>query len=472
MAETSGDPDPPNTENHRKPTVVVLQSHADAVRSGRLAITMKKTAVFWVLLVGLTGSGVHLLCAETWRIEANGTGDAPTIQAGIDSATAGDTVLLSPGTFAGAGNHNIDFKGKAVTVESSAGAEFTTIDCQGVGRGFIFTSGEGVYSVLSGVRVINGSHALFGGSIYCLNTSPRIENSIFSGNQAGFRGGAVCCDGSLAIITGNVFDGNEASYGGAVSCFGSSSLELTNNEFRSNSAGISGGAIACHASSPSIQQNRFNDNAALNDGGAIYCDQTSGPTVSTNVFLSNTAQGNGGAVGMLQSVCWVESNLFRGNQATLGGAIYCDSFSSGPIWYNTFDENGASSGMGAAILCTNYSAPSVWNNIVVNSTDGNPIDTKNDSVPTITCCCFFNNAGGDALPPGSVDGGGNFSQDPEFCGIDGSGNYFLQSDSPCVPGNTPTPKQCGGIGAFPVSCATTATVEKTWGAIKSLYQNE
>lgn len=410
--------------------------------------------------------------ARVWNVNASGTGDAPTVQAGIDSSAAGDVVLLAPGTYSGPGNRDIDFKGKAVTVQSSAGAEATTIDCQGLGRGFLFVRGEAPQSVLSGVRVTNGSHALFGGAIYCVKTSPTIEDNIFSGNEAGFRGGAVCCDTSLAIIRGNVFESNEAAYGGAVSCFGRASLEITNNEFRSNSAVISGGAVACRASDPAIHENRFYENTAGNDGGAIHCDQGSGATISSNTFEDNVAAGNGGAVGFLQSVCWIEWNLYIGNQATFGGALYYDDFSSGSIYHNTFDGNGANVGVGAGVFCTNYSAPYISKNIVVNSVNGNAIDTKNDSGATITCCCFFNNAGGDALPIGCIDAGGNFALDPEFCGIDGSGNYYLQADSPCAPDNTPTPTQCGLIGAFGVNCATTSTEEKTWGAVKALYGDD
>ncbi len=50
--------------------------------------------------------------------------DQPTIQAGINAANPGDTVLVSPGTY----TENIDFMGKAITVISSAGPGTTVID--------------------------------------------------------------------------------------------------------------------------------------------------------------------------------------------------------------------------------------------------------------------------------------------------------------------------------------------------------
>ncbi|MBI4739015.1 right-handed parallel beta-helix repeat-containing protein, partial [Candidatus Woesearchaeota archaeon] len=65
---------------------------------------------------------------------------------------------------------------------------------------------------------------------------------------------------------------------------------------------------------------------------------------------------------------------------------------------------------------------------------------------------------------------GNIAVDPEFCGIDDSGNYFLQSDSPCAPGNHPDGYDCGLIGAFEVLCGKVEVLQKSWGSIKSLYK--
>ncbi len=65
----------------------------------------------------------------------------------------------------------------------------------------------------------------------------------------------------------------------------------------------------------------------------------------------------------------------------------------------------------------------------------------------------------------------NFSLDPQFCGIPGSGNYFLQSTSPCLGANNPFGPIPDDIGPLGVGCGTVRVEERTWGGIKALYRS-
>jgi hypothetical protein len=82
--------------------------------------------------------------------------DQPTIQAGINAAIPGDTVLVASGTYTGTGNKELDLKGKAVVLRSENGAGTTIIDCELQGRGFYFQAGEGPGSVIDGFTIENG----------------------------------------------------------------------------------------------------------------------------------------------------------------------------------------------------------------------------------------------------------------------------------------------------------------------------
>jgi hypothetical protein len=64
----------------------------------------------------------------------------------------------------------------------------------------------------------------------------------------------------------------------------------------------------------------------------------------------------------------------------------------------------------------------------------------------------------------------NFSLDPQFCGVPGSGNYFLQSTSPCAPWNHPLGASPILIGPLPVGCGAVSAKERTWGGVKALYR--
>jgi len=67
---------------------------------------------------------------------------------------------------------------------------------------------------------------------------------------------------------------------------------------------------------------------------------------------------------------------------------------------------------------------------------------------------------------------GNISVDPLYCGVEPqqSGNYLLQSISPCAPGNHPDGYSCGLIGRNPVGCGSTPVEKSSWSGMKSLYR--
>jgi hypothetical protein len=158
--------------------------------------------------------------ARTWHILPDGTGDAPTIQAGIDSASNADTVFVHDGTYTGPGNKNVDFQGKRLVVRSASGPEATVIDCAGSGRGF-YVHGASGGTRIDGFTIRNG-YTTYGGGIRVSDCSTHIRNCIFEDNTAinPTGGGGIHAAGSWVSIRHCVFSGNSGSGGGAISLNG------------------------------------------------------------------------------------------------------------------------------------------------------------------------------------------------------------------------------------------------------------
>lgn len=96
---------------------------------------------------------------RAWLVNPQGTGEAPTIQAAIDSAGFLDTILLAPGLYQGNGNRDIDFRGKSLALVSTQGSDFTIIDCEGSPdgphRGIILKSHEDERTLIAGITIRN-----------------------------------------------------------------------------------------------------------------------------------------------------------------------------------------------------------------------------------------------------------------------------------------------------------------------------
>ncbi len=111
-----------------------------------------------------------------------------TIQAAVDAATNGSTVMVEDGIYSGMGNHNINLQGKAITVRSVNGPENCIIDTENWhGRkAFLCYSGTTRDTIIHGFTIRNVRHVSGpGGAISVSNGGqPVISGCVFTGNSA------------------------------------------------------------------------------------------------------------------------------------------------------------------------------------------------------------------------------------------------------------------------------------------------
>lgn len=195
----------------------------------------------------IDGDGLGDVCEiiRAWYVQADGGGDAPTIQAAIDSCTHGDTVLIRDGLYTGAGNAELDFHQRRILIKSENGPEYTVIDRQAdagnPGRIFTFSGGEDESFVVDGLTfrggygpVFNGGYS--GGAMLFDESAPLVRNCIFAGNAAVF-GGAVYAYRAAPRLINCTFVGNQAGYGAAVFAYAFSDVVLENCIVAFNTSG-------------------------------------------------------------------------------------------------------------------------------------------------------------------------------------------------------------------------------------------
>jgi hypothetical protein len=444
---------------------------------------MKSSVTLILTFASLLSVQVTHLAARTWYIKADGTGDAPTIQAGVDSAAGGDTVLVGPGVYSDTTPVLVDgvatpvnvILDKSVSIIGAGGLGAAEIDGVHSSIG-IYIEGADSNAVIEHLK-IHRRPALYGcpdllvdrrtaatlteTSIRCVESSAVIRDNVICddeisihllespariiGNEFFRAGEAIRCDvGSDAEITDNVI--HDCRDG--ITCMDSSPL------IRSNRIGSPPPSVACNGivainASPHIVGNEIS--WMLNYGIDAYV---------SNIVLENNVVSNHTSGLLIQAgSAVVRGNLFRAGHI----AIFCTSSVSGIVENNTIDD------WGSGVRCELGAAPLIRANII--SRVGWGIQCVL-AAPVVECNDIYDVSGG--LYLGECEGqngiNGNFSADPEYCGINDSGNYFLQRDSPCAPGNHPDGSACGLIGARDVNCGKVAARDKSWGNIKTLYK--
>ncbi len=393
------------------------------VETGMRRLTGLTVAAFLIIVASAAGAGVI-------RVPS----DFGTIQLAVSSASEGDTVLVEPGTYSGPGNHDIDFGGVNLALVSEAGPAATTIDCQNVGRGFYFHSGETVASVVEGFRITNG------------------------GTQ---RGGGIRCEAASGVTVRNcTFDGNVASSGGGgINCAEGSDLVVENVTFEANTALRGGGIMASGGSTLSLDDVRFVQNTASLSAG-MRCEGAPA-TLNNVVFESNLAYETVGGFAAFDAAYSLTDVVFRGNSGTV-----CGGFSGANVTATiancTFALNAAT--QGTALNCEAGSDFDVVNSVISYQLAGETVYCDPAASLSITRSCIYGNAGGDSLCGDNTD---NIFVDPLFCDM-WSGDLRLYASSPCLPDNNAWSELLGANGE---TCSGPSPVEhRTWGGIKAMYR--
>lgn len=402
-------------------------------------------------------------------------GEYGTIQAAIDACVAGDVVIVADGTYAGAGNKDLDFGGRAITVRSASDDPNTCIiDCEGSGRGFYFHTNETAAAVVQGLTIRHGNvtssspGGYYGGGVYCNGSNPTLTNCTITGNRANPGGGVSLVNASPSIMN-NTIAGNSAEYGGGLSVESSSSPTITHNTITGNSASSLGGGLNLAFSSPTVANNTIAGNTAHTAGGLylLYSSpmivnntissnnasvaggglslSSSSPTIVNNMVTGNRASGFGAGLYLKDSSPTIANNTIAGNRVlTYGGGLYL-SASAPTIANNTITGNNAYYAGG---LYLSSSSPTIANTIVAFNSSG--IYGSGGS-PTLWYNCVYGNAtynySGIPDPTGTS---GNISADPLFRNPNGPDNdpntltdndYRLAAGSPCI--------DAGSNGAVP-----------------------
>lgn len=232
--------------------------------------------------------------AETIRVPQ----DRPTIQAAIDAAVMGDVVLVSPGTYTGEGNRNIDTKSKAITVRSAGGAATCIINAgaspeRGEYHSVFITQGtETSATVIEGFTV-TGGNMFNGGGIMVVGGSPTIRDCVITGNECICWGAGVYVQssGNPRFINCRVVGNTSAAEGGGFFMVGSGVARIENCLIEGNSA-QTGGGICTFSGQPVFVNCKITGNHA-GWGGAAYMW---GGKIVNCTMAGNTAEFYGAAV--------------------------------------------------------------------------------------------------------------------------------------------------------------------------------
>lgn len=249
---------------------------------------------------------VHVNIRKQLVVDQSDPDAFTTIQAAIDAAEDGETVLVRDGTYTGSGNTNLSLHDgfgsfKAITVRSENGPTMTIIDCEGNSncRGISFNHDETAEVVLEGFTFRNGSASVGGGISLSGDAAPTIRDCVIEHSQADTYGGGVFVrDTAHPTLINCRIENNSALDGGGISCTDTAEPLIINTLIINNAAsqlnGHGGGLYLEEYSTPRLTNTTIAGNSAMR-GMALYNNSARAVTLRNCIIWNNGDIGAGAA---------------------------------------------------------------------------------------------------------------------------------------------------------------------------------
>ncbi|HTM20525.1 MAG TPA: hypothetical protein VL172_08460 [Kofleriaceae bacterium] len=303
---------------------------------------------------------------------ATGGADYSTLQAAVDDAPAGATLLVCAGTY----GENLVIDGKQLTVRGTDGRDATIIEANRAGAGILVRNTGGTGVILEGLTVRNG-YAPNGGALRCADSVLAVHDSALLGSEAGQLGGGMYASACTVELIGVLARGNTSSQGGGIYLDGGAATirqtEIRQNHARTRGGGIViavdaviedstisdniadwvGGGLYAFEGAAVVRHNLIHGNTSKNDGGGLYFHMGT-PQIIDNTIEFNTSGDDGGGLRIFTANALVQGNLVRNNTTGDGGGGIRVSHKPTQFIDNIIRDNEAS--VGGAIDMDNDSS--------------------------------------------------------------------------------------------------------------------